>query len=378
LEGSTLIIFKYVIENTWILWISYFWEFQSWSSSTMSLKTFHFPFFYFKIPLFWKIQSWSSSSVSLKTFYFSFLYFKIYELWKFQAWSSSSVSLQTLCWNEYFKISEFWKTESWSSPTMSLKTFYFLFFYLKDSIMIIFKCVIENIVFLFQWFWTLCWNEYFIISEFWKTQSWSSSTMSLKTFLSILNSSPFASLASLLSSALLLPLSVFLPFWIFYFWEFQSWSSSTMSLKTFHFPFFYFKIPLFWKIQSWSSSSVSLKTFYFLFFYFKIYELWKFQAWLSSSVSLQTLCWNEYFKISEFWKTESWSSPTMSLKTFYFPFFLFERFNHDHLQVCHWKHCIFFSDFEHFVEVNILKSPNFGRLKHDHLWLCHWKHFFLF
>ena len=175
--------------------------------------------------------------------------------------------------------------------------------------------------FLFQWFWTLCWNEYFIISEFWKTQSWSSSTMSLKTFLSILNSSPFASLASLLSSALLLPLSVFLPFWIFYFWEFQSWSSSTMSLKTFHFPFFYFKIPLFWKIQSWSSSSVSLKTFYFSFFYFKIYELWKFQAWSSSSVSLQTLCWNEYFKISEFWKTESWSSPTMLLKTFYFQFF---------------------------------------------------------
>ena len=48
---------------------------------------------------------------------------------------------------------------------------------------------------------------------------------------------------------------------------------------------------------------------------------------------------------------------------------IFGRFNHDHLQLCHWKKFIF-----HF---SILKSPNFKRFNYDHFHVCHWKHFIL-
>ena len=64
---------------------------------------------------------------------------------------------------------------------------------------------------------------------------------------------------------------------------------------------------------------------------------------------------NLYLKIFQFCKIQSWSSSSMSLKTFYFPFF-------------------YFSDFHHLGKINISKSSNFVRFNHDHLQVCHWKH----
>ena len=49
--------------------------------------------------------------------------------------------------SQYFKTSQFWKIQSWSFLTMSLKTFYFRFSILKSPYfkrLNIFKCVIEK------------------------------------------------------------------------------------------------------------------------------------------------------------------------------------------------------------------------------------------
>ena len=87
-----------------------------------------------------------------------------------------------------------------------------------------------------------------------------------------------------------------------------------------------------WKIQSLSSSSMSLKTFDFLFFYFKICQFLKIQFWSFSSISISVI----FITLREM--------NILKLPNF-------GRFNHYHLQVCHWKHFIF-----HFKNLTILKD----------------------
>ena len=105
LEDSIIIIFNYVSEN--IL----------------------FYVFYFKIFQFWKIQLGSSSTMSLKTFHFCFSILKYLNILKLSHFGNfNNDQFQLCCWKlfififyykifQYFETSQFWKIQAWPSLT---------------------------------------------------------------------------------------------------------------------------------------------------------------------------------------------------------------------------------------------------------------------